>query len=80
MTYERREEILSKDSLTIEELGELLGGMNYQTAAKVMRNIKRKSDRLGILGRIHTEDYLDAFGIERSPRYSKTLEDAQNVS
>ena len=47
MTYSEREQIFSKDYLTIADMQELLG-LSYGDAAKVIREIKRKSDRLGI--------------------------------
>lgn len=73
MTYARREEIFSKDYITTQELQELLGYANLPSASKMMGDIKRKcGDRLGIKGRIHTEDYLMYFGIT-SDRYSKAL-------
>ncbi len=71
MTMERRREIFAKDCLTISDIGELLE-LNYDGAAKVMRNIKRKSDRLEISGKIHVQDYLDYFNIP-SDRYLVTV-------
>jgi hypothetical protein len=68
MDYRRREEIFSKDIITVEELSEVLG-MNYQMAAKTMRKIKSYSDRLKIQGKVHTEDYMDYFNIKPSARY-----------
>ena len=62
MTIEQRKEMFSKDFLTVADIQELLG-LDYQTAAKIMRNIKRKSNRLDIRGKIHVQDYLDAFGL-----------------
>lgn len=70
MTYARREEIFSKDYLTISDLQELLG-LTYQTSAKLIREIKFKFDRLGVQGKIHTEDYLLYFKITNFERYFK---------
>ena len=70
MTYARRAEILSKELITIGELAELLD-VPYSTAAKVMRDIKRSSDRLKIQGRLHVQDYLDYCFIPKgNPRYT----------
>ena len=60
MTYAEREAIFSKDYLTIADLETLLG-LTYQMAAKRMRDIKRKTDRLGVQGKIHVQDYLEYF-------------------
>ena len=62
MTYAQREEIFSKEYLTIEDIETLLG-LCYQDAAKTIRNIKRRTDRLGIRGKIHIQDYFDYFNI-----------------
>ena len=68
MTYEKREAIFSKEYLSIADLQELLG-LGYQEAARTMRNIKRKNDRLGIRGKIHVQDYFDFYGI-KTERYA----------
>ncbi len=62
MTYAKREEIFSKDYLTISDVQELLG-LSYGDAAKKIRDIKRRNDRLGIQGKIHVQDYLDYFAL-----------------
>ena len=67
MTYQEREQILSKDVLTINELCKLLG-CNYQLGARKMREIKYKHDRLHERGKLHVQDYLDYYGI-KSDRY-----------
>ena len=64
-----REEIFSKDYLTIKDIQELLG-LDYNSSAKLIRQIKFKYDRLGIQGKIHTEDYFDYFNILDRQRYS----------
>ena len=86
MTYARREEIFSKDYLTIADLQDLLG-LKYQGAAEMMRNIKRELDmnpkyngqgvRLDIQGKLHTQDYLDYFNIKSLERYSKPMDEVQ---
>lgn len=63
-----REEIFAKDVLTIADL-QILLGLTYQLASKMMRQIKFKYDRLGIQGKIHTEDYFDYFNITDKQRY-----------
>jgi hypothetical protein len=70
MSYQTREEIFSKDYLTIQDLQDLLG-LTYQLAARKMREIKFKFDRLGIQGKIHTEDYFEYFNITDKQRYVK---------
>lgn len=68
MTYEQREDIFSKEYLSISDIQSLLG-LTYQDAAKTIRNIKRKTDRLGIRGKIHIQDYFDYYQI-KTERYS----------
>ena len=69
MTYAEREEIFSKEYLTIADIQSLLG-LQYQDAAKTIRNIKRQTDRLGIRGKIHVQDYFDYYQIS-TDRYTK---------
>lgn len=69
MTYVEREEILSKDALSINDIEKLLG-LSYQSSAKLIRQIKLKHDRLKIEGHIHTEDYFEFFNI-KTDRYKK---------
>lgn len=76
MTYAMREEIFSKEYLSIKDMQELLG-MKYQDAARIMRNIKRRTDRLGIRGKIHIQDYLDYFQIPPD-RYVKPEDEVIN--
>lgn len=70
MSYLEREQIFSKDYLTIKDLQQLLG-LSYQIAAKLMRQIKFKFDRLGIQGKLHTEDYFEYYNITDKQRYVK---------
>lgn len=76
MTYEEREKIFSKDYLTIEDVESLLG-LQYQDAARVIRNIKRKTDRLRIRGKIHVQDYLDYYNLS-ADRYVRPLDETEN--
>ena len=77
MDYKRREEIFSKDHITTQELQELLGFKTLGEASSMMTKIRLKvGDRLGIRGRIHTEDYFAYFGIS-TDRYVKPIEDAE---
>ena len=79
MTYIDREAIFSKDYITINEVGLLLG-MGYDEAAKKIREIKRSLNasgqgvRLDVQGKLHTEDYFDFFNIKDRSRYSKPVE------
>lgn len=81
MTYTRREEIFSKDYISIEDVQDLLG-LGYQDAAKMIRQIKRALElnpkyngqgvRLNIQGKLHVQDYLDYFNIPTAERYKPT--------
>lgn len=64
----RREEIFSKEFITTGELAELLG-LDKCTASTVLNNIKRVTDRLGIKGKIHVQDYIDYYHLPQE-RYS----------
>ena len=70
MSFAEREKIFSKDYLTIKDLQQLLG-LTYQVAARKMREIKFKFDRLGIQGKLHTEDYFEYYNITDKQRYVK---------
>ncbi len=70
MTYAEREEILSKDALSIKDIEKLLG-LTYQSSAKLIRRIKSKHDRLNIEGHLHIEDYFEYFKITDTQRYLK---------
>lgn len=75
MTYLRREEIFSKDYITTKELQELLGIKNISTASRKIMEIKRVvGDRLGVKGKIHTEDYFDFFNV-KTDRYTKPIQE-----
>lgn len=75
MTYAEREAIFSKDYISINDLCILLG-LTYQMAAKRMRDIKRRTDRLGVQGKIHVQDYLEYF--ELPPDRYLRPEDAED--
>ena len=56
MTFQRREEIFSKEALTNRDLAELLD-VCESTASQKAQEIRRVvGDRLGIQGRIHVQD------------------------
>lgn len=75
MTYAERKEIFSKEALSITDMEKLLG-VSYYEAAKIIRNIKRRTDRLHVKGRIHVQDYLDYFQLPPD-RYVKRIETEQ---
>lgn len=68
MTKLEREAMFAKDYLTIQDIMTLLG-LTYQTAARLVRLIKQKFDRLHIQGKIHVEDYIEYFKLSRA-RYN----------
>ena len=70
-----REEIFSKDVITIDELGYLLG-LSYQLAAQKLREIKRVTDRTRIQGKIHIQDYFDYFKVNSKDYVNKKEESA----
>ncbi len=70
MTYAEREQILSKDALSIKDI-EMLLGLTYQSSAKLIRQIKFTYDRLKIEGHLHIEDYFEYFKITDKARYLK---------
>lgn len=69
MTYERREEIFSKEVLTIAEIQELMS-LQYNDACILVREIKAKTkSNFQIRGKLLVSDYLKYFGIDSSDRY-----------
>mgnify|MGYP005764631711 CR=1 FL=1 len=68
MTYEEREKIFSKEYLTIQDV-QALFGLPYQSAARVIRQIRFRCDRLGMPGKLHVEDYFEYFNITDRLRY-----------
>ncbi len=76
MTYQRREEIFSKEAISTPEMAELLGVSLSEASVKI-GNMKRKvGDRLGIKGRIHIQDYLEACRITELERYRNIQPDS----
>ncbi len=73
MTIEQRNSIFAKECLTISDVMLLLN-LSYDAAARIIREIKRKNDRLHIRGRVHIQDYLDYFGLT-SRRYAVEVEE-----
>lgn len=77
MTYERREEIFSKEAISLEDMMELLGVCKTTACIKI-KDIKRKvGDRLGITGKLHVQDYIDWLELEKDAhldRYRKPME------
>ena len=74
MTYARREEIFSKETMSITEFGEVMN-LSYQMAARVIRNIKRTSNRPQIQGVLLIEDFFDYYGITDKQRYIREIEE-----
>lgn len=70
MTYARREEIFSKETMSIKEFGEIMN-LSYQMAARLIREIKRKSSRPQIQGVLFMEDYFDYYNITDKQRFVK---------
>lgn len=62
MSVEDRWRIFSKDILTGKDISKLLQ-VDSTTASSIISWIKRKSDRLGIRGKVMVEDYLEAFNL-----------------
>ena len=77
MTPEMRASIFSKEVLTINDMAAMLS-MTYGGAAKVIRDIRRKHDRLGIEGKIHIMDYFDYFNIPIEGRYGFNIHVVSN--
>lgn len=63
MTPQERDEILSKDYLVAEDLMQLLG-VDLSKAYTIIRDIRRQTDRLGIQGKVHIQDYIDYFNLD----------------
>jgi hypothetical protein len=76
MTYARREEIFSKETMSITEFGEVMN-LSYQMAARVIRDIKRTSNRPQIQGVLFVEDFFDYYGITDKQRYVRPMDEAQ---
>lgn len=78
MDYKRREEIFSKDYITTQEIQELLGFKSQSQASQMIMQIKRVvGDKLGVKGKIHTEDYFAYFGVQPKDRYNQLTHDRE---
>lgn len=75
MTIEQRNNIFAKECLTIADI-ELLLSLSYDAAARLVRDIKRNSDRLHLRGRVHVQDYLEYFNLS-TRHYSEEKEEAR---
>ena len=77
MTVEEREKIFSKEVLNVTDIAKLFD-CSERTAYDIIANIKLRYNRLadksirtGFKGKVHVQDYLDCYGLDRnSPRYS----------
>ena len=69
MTYAKREEIFSKEVLSISDIQELYG-LSYQQSSRFLREIKTwfklngRNLRIDIEGKIHVQDYLEYLNIK----------------
>ena len=73
MTYEERDEILSKEAISYKDLGKLLDICDSMACQK-MKEIKRvQGDRLQIQGKLHIQDYFEYYNIPKESmiRYRK---------
>lgn len=70
MDFKRREEILSEDVITIDEICELMCCSKSQ-ASRIITEIKNALAKKGVeprlnrRGMVHTQDYLDYFRLTR---------------
>ena len=78
MTFDRRNEIFSKEALSIDDVKELLG-VSYDTAQKLIQTIRRHSDRLNIQGKVHIQDYIDYFHLPPERYYHPTTAPKDNA-
>ena len=70
MTWSRREEIFSKETMSITEFGEVMN-LSYQMAARKIREIQRASARPQIQVVLLVEDFFDYYGIKDKQRYAR---------
>lgn len=56
---------MQSEIISVKDMMELLGGASYSTACRVMRQVKHKSDRLGIRGIIHRLDWEEYLAIKK---------------
>ena len=72
-TYAQREQIFAKEYLDVNDFM-LLFGISLPSAYKLIREVKRNSDRLKIQGRVHIQDYFEYFDIPDTSRYVQPKE------
>ena len=72
-TYTQREQIFAKEYLDVNDFMRLFG-ISLPSAYKLIREVKRNSDRLKIQGRIHIQDYFEYFDIPDTSRYVQPKE------
>lgn len=70
MDFKRRDEIISKDVMTIDEICELMCCTKSQASTiinEIKNNLAKKGvePRLNTRGKIHTQDYLDFYRLTR---------------
>ena len=84
MTVDERKDIFSKECLSIKDF-ERLYGVDYNTASKIIREIKTTMAlkglelRISISGKIHVEDYLDWVDTKHADRYSVKMENLEGA-
>lgn len=72
-TYIQREQIFAKEYLDVNDFMRLFG-ISLPSAYKLIREVKRNSDRLKIQGRVHIQDYFEYFDIPDTSRYVQPKE------
>ena len=72
-TYTQREQIFAKEYLDVNDFMRLFG-ISLPSAYKLIREVKRNSDRLKIQGRVHIQDYFEHFDIPDTSRYVQPKE------
>lgn len=72
-TYTQREQIFAKEYLDVNDFMRLFG-ISLPSAYKLIREVKRNSDRLKIQGRVHIQDYFEYFDIPDTSRYVQPKE------
>lgn len=72
-TYTQREKIFAKEYLDVNDFMRLFG-ISLPSAYKLIREVKRNSDRLKIQGRVHIQDYFEYFDIPDTSRYVQPKE------
>lgn len=76
MDYKRREEIFSKEALSIKDVAELFG-CSEGKACVLIKGWKRKliyqdkTLRLDVSGKIHVLDYMDVMGVEQVDNHER---------